>query len=132
STVLHPRFDPLSLGEAIAGARHNTGRRIVIRGLNEIDHAAQLQWLADDGFVLIPYRPVLMVCDGAEALKKSRLARRELRLAQTHAKHIHCNAQLSDDELQTAMRMYQDLYLRKYSFENPDYSLAFIKGALRV
>jgi hypothetical protein len=133
STILHKPFNEIDLQKGIEAARSIGQRRVVIRGLNDIEHQDHLRWLAKSNFVSIPYRRVFLVADPAAARGSSRVTRRELRLLGKFSGNSLClNLTLSNADVDLVTSMYRDLYFNRYSTENADYSSSFVRHALDV
>ncbi|NKC31062.1 GNAT family N-acetyltransferase [Falsiroseomonas selenitidurans] len=133
STVLLPDLAADDMLRHVACASHAIGPRLAIRGLNDAQHMPILAALRHAGFILIPWRQIFLVPQPAVALSRSGQVARDLRLRRKHKDlTVATDDVLDDEELDAAVAMYRQLYIHKYSVQNPDFSAGFLRAALRT
>ncbi len=111
------------------------GRAIVLRSLNHVADAATMEALAQAGFALLPTRQVWVYDCRADVPPWKRERRRDEKLAKRSLFVSDC--QFRDTDWARAEVLYGMLYLRKYTFLNPQYTALFLRemvgrGLLRM
>ena len=126
STNLYPSVnsDQLSaLSEALI--RWFPDRAIVFRSVDQKKNPHVHQTLKGLGYDLVLSRQVWYM-DPVAALK-TRQCKEDLRVLKKHGYEVVDGKELSDDELYRAAELYELLYLQKYSYYNPQFTLDFLK-----
>lgn len=128
STNLYPSItsDQLSaLSEALI--RWFPDRAIVFRSVDQKKNPHVYQALEGLGYDLVLSRQVWYM-DPVAALK-TRQCKEDLRVLKKNGYKVVSGKELSDDELHRAVKLYQLLYLQKYSYFNPQFTFDFLKLA---
>lgn len=103
---------------------------LMIRSLNEYNHADFLKKLRQDGWQLLVNRQIYLIADPEVALKK-RDSKRDLKLLDDPNYHFRAlNKDSSDDEFEAVITLYNQLYLEKYSRLNVQFSAFLLKKML--
>ena len=99
------------------------------RSLNELHHGDWLQYLKQQGCVLIPGRRIFLLSDLATQLQYHRDWQHDARLSRNTALQKLDNADFgSAQDYEQACDLYNQLYLGKYSQLNPQYTPLWIQG----
>lgn len=111
--------------------RMHPGHVIVWRSLNDYGDADAIRIFHEAGYRMYPARQIyLFDCRNAmPAIHRDE--RRDLALLDSGAFTIVPSAEFSGDDDARAQRLYQHLYLEKYTWLNPQYTAAFMT-AMRV
>lgn len=128
STNLYPSVnnDQLSaLSEALI--RWFPDRAIVFRSVDRKKNPHVYDTLKELGYDLVLSRQVWYM-DPVASLK-TRQCREDVRVLKKNGCEIVNGKDLSDDELHRAVRLYEMLYLEKYSYYNPQFTFEFLKLA---
>jgi hypothetical protein len=128
STNLYPSVnsDQLSaLSEALI--RWFPDRAIVFRSVDQKKNPHVYQTLEGLGYDLVLSRQVWYM-DPVAALK-TRQCKEDLRVLKKNGYEVVNGRDLSDEELHRAVQLYELLYLRKYSYYNPQFTFDFLKLA---
>ncbi len=128
STNLYPSVnsDQLSaLSEALI--EWFPDRAIVFRSVDQKKNPHVYQTLKKLGYDLVLSRQVWYM-DPVAALK-TRQCKEDLRVLKKNGYEVVNGRDLSDEELHRAVRLYELLYLQKYSYYNPQFTFDFLKLA---
>ena len=134
STNLHP---PLTL-EDVRAITHKLTLEypqyaIAFRSVHGFDGERLPEYLLECGYGLLPARSVLFVDAPAGRWRRRRDSKNDLRLLEASPYRLR---KLKPDEpratLERAKVLYDKLYLRKYSLQNPQFSVAFFHMALEM
>ena len=128
STNLYPPLREVALPALIDAVRERwPSHAIWFRSLNPTDNADWMAALAASGFRLLVSRQVYLYEDMATLARRHANLRRDLRqLARTHLRRVRNEDILADDYDRIA-RLYELLYMEKYSRFNPHYNAAFMR-----
>lgn len=102
-------------------------RAIVFRSVDQKKNPHIYQTLEGLGYDLVLSRQVWYM-DPVAALK-TRQCKEDLRVLKKNGYEVVNGKDLSDDELHRAVELYNLLYLKKYSFYNPQFTFEFLKLA---
>ena len=102
-------------------------RAIVFRSVDQKKNPHIYQTLEGLGYDLVLSRQVWYM-DPVASLK-TRQCKEDLRVLKKNGYDVVSGRELSDDELQRAVELYNLLYLQKYSYYNPQFTFEFLKLA---
>ncbi|MDP1548513.1 MAG: GNAT family N-acetyltransferase [Anaerolineales bacterium] len=102
-------------------------RAIVFRSVDQKKNPHIYQTLEEFGYNLVLSRQVWYM-DPVAALK-TRQCKEDLRVLKKNGYEVVNGRDLSDDELRRAVKLYELLYLQKYSYYNPQFTFEFLKLA---
>jgi hypothetical protein len=130
STNLFPEMS----GEQAAAVLHAVkerfpGHAIVIRSLCRTLHPAMLHALRAEGCKLVPSRQIYLyrANDADFGNAKARwLLKRDYELLARNGYTFVSQADITDNDLPRIVELYKQLYLDKYSYDNPQFNEAFI------
>jgi hypothetical protein len=128
STNLYPSVssDQLSaLAEALP--KWFPDRAIVFRSVDERKNPHVMNTLKEKNYEMILSRQVWYI-DPEEAIR-SKGYKEDVRLLRNHGYEIVGGGDLSDEDLARSLELYNKLYLEKYSYYNPQFTLEFMKLA---
>jgi hypothetical protein len=128
STNLYPSVnsDQLSaLNEALI--RWFPDRAVVFRSVDQKKNPHVYQTLEGLGYDLVLSRQVWYM-DSVAALK-TRQCKEDMRVLKKNGYEVVNGKDLSDEELHRAVKLYELLYLQKYSYYNPQFTFDFLKLA---
>lgn len=126
STNLYPEWHGDDLAEITAAlCRHSPGRAILFRSLNEATNGPLCRAFTAAGYRLAPSRMVYCY-DGArpDYLRRPN-TRWDLRLLERTP--IAAHEDLTDDDDDDIVRLYNLLYLEKYSYYNPQFTAKMVR-----
>jgi len=128
STNLYPSLTATQL-EVLSEAliRRFPERAIVFRSVTESRDSHIRQTLESLGYELVLSRQVWFM-DPEEA-RRTRQYKEDARVLRRHGYEIVDGGSLSDDDLRRAVELYNQLYLEKYSYYNPQFSEHFLRLA---
>lgn len=134
STNLYPPLDPATIGQI----RDELMRRfpqhaIIFRSVNERLNAPLLDDLTRLRFRPVFSRQVYILDPEAEGrrYRKRKAFRSDVLLARRSAYQWLSAEQLDPGSSERLAALYADLYLHKYSFDNPQFNARFVTAALR-
>lgn len=78
--------------------------------------------LTDSGYQMVVSRPVYVVNTGSNAYLKRHNVRRDLKLLQSSDYEETGNRDVAAGDIRRLVQLYNDLYLKKYSYCNPQYN----------
>ena len=128
STNLYPSVNSEQLsavGEALIGWFPD--RVIVFRSVDQRKNPHVYQALEANGYEMVLSRQVWYMEPG-EAVR-TRQYKEDVRVLRNHGYEVVDGKDLSDEELARALHLYNLLYLEKYSYYNPQFTLEFMKLA---
>jgi len=128
STNLYPSVnsDQLSaLSEALT--RWFPDRVIVFRSVDEKKNPHIADILKEKEYELVLSRQVRYM--DAEEASRTRQYKEDVRVLRKHGYEIVDGKELSDEELARSLDLYNMLYLKKYSYYNPQFTFEFMKLA---
>lgn len=127
STNPWPRWEPRDLPRLLdALAARWPNHAIVFRSLNEKESGPLLRALAAAGTRIIPSRQVWWYEAGSEAVARSPEFRKDANLLRRGDLEVVPSEALGEDDFPTLAKLYEDLYLGKYSNHNPRFSKAWL------
>lgn len=129
STNLYPNTTPETIARSVTVLAEQYPRHaILVRSLNRVTNAGLIDSLSEAGCLLAPSRQVYLY-DGADPQYLRRTnSLRDLRLLNSHTPSLV----MQHDECFDSSRiseLYELLYLRKYSYHNPQFTSRFIHVA---
>ena len=128
STNLYPRSDRAALDSWISEAIQRwPAHAIWFRSLNPRYTRDWIRNLTDVGCVLIPSRQVYLYDRIALDSRHPQNLRRDLRLLETSKMEMSPASEWATTDFERAAELYGQLYLKKYSGLNPDYSAVFLR-----
>ncbi|MCC7118614.1 MAG: GNAT family N-acetyltransferase [Anaerolineales bacterium] len=128
STNLYPSVSSEQLSALSAALIERfPDRAIVFRSVDQVKNPQVYQTLEAHGYDLVLSRQVWYM-QPTEALK-TRQIKEDFRELRNHSYEVVEGPELSDDDLQRALYLYNLLYLEKYSYYNPQFTLEFMKLA---
>lgn len=131
STSLYGGWTGEGLAEALRALRAEwPDRAILWRSLNTADHAGLLDLMAAHGARLLPSRIVWRLPDPARQWAPRTDVRADLKLAGAGGYRLETVGAPSPAQIEQVMRLYEDVYLDKYSRANPAYRPAALKVAV--
>ncbi|WP_321503430.1 GNAT family N-acetyltransferase [Breoghania sp.] len=109
---------------------------IVLRSLNELADEASLVALRQEGFRILPARQIYLVADADKAAGLKNMRADTNRLKRTHFQYAG-NGDFLEEDYPRCARLYEMLYLVKYTPLNPQYTATYIRrmheaGLLRL
>jgi hypothetical protein len=107
---------------------------VVFRSLNRTVNAELLESLVQDGGREVASRQIYLLnpSNPASTNAKARwLLKRDYELLEKHGYAVSAGADMPDSWVPRIVDLYNQLYLEKYSYENPQLTEAFIRAALR-
>ncbi len=123
STNPWPRWEPRNIAAVLdALVSQWPGHAIVFRSLNERESAPLLRVLAESGARIIPSRQVWWYDPASESVARSPEFRKDARLLDRRDLEIVPSENLTTGDFPSLTKLYEDLYLRKYSRHNPKFS----------
>lgn len=127
STNPWPRWEAASLPAVLeAMTRRWPDHALVFRSLNEKESAPLLAALGEAGAMLIPSRQIWWYEADSEAVARSHEFRKDERLLHRGDLEIVPHEAITEADYPTLTKLYEQLYLGKYSRHNPQYTLAWI------
>ena len=99
---------------------------IIFRSLNEYQHSDLLKTFEVNEYKLIGSRQVYLYDQDYEKWIKHNNNKQDLRIIKNQ-KLIYLNHEQMVDYLEQALSLYQKLYLEKYSFHNPQFTITYFK-----
>jgi len=128
STNLYPPLRTVPLAALAASARERwPGHAIWFRSLNTLDNADWIAALVANGFQLVVSRQVYLYQDLAALSARHANLKRDLQqLERTRLHRVHDEGITADDYARIA-RLYELLYVEKYSRFNPHYTAEFMR-----
>lgn len=128
STNLYPPLRTVPLAATIEAARERwPGHAIWFRSLNAIDNADWIAALSERGFQLVVSRQVYLYENLAALSARHANLKRDLQqLERTSLRRVRDDGIAEDDYARIA-RLYELLYMEKYSRFNPHYSAEFMR-----
>jgi len=123
STNPWPRWDASDLPEVLdALIERWPGHAFVFRSLNAKESAPLLGALAEAGAKLVPSRQVWWYEPDSTAVAKSHEFGKDVKLLKRDDLAIVPHESLADDDFPALTKLYDDLYLEKYSRYNPQFT----------
>lgn len=123
STNPWPRWEARELPAALeALCERWPDHAFVFRSLNGEESAPLLAALERAGGRVIPSRQVWWYAPGAEAVARSPEFRKDVRLLRRGDLRLVSSGELADADFPILTKLYEDLYLGKYSRHNPQYT----------
>lgn len=133
STSLYGGWTGDGLEAALAALRAAwPDRAILWRSLNTADHADLLERMAAHGARLLPSRIVWRLPDPARQWARRTDVRADLKLAAAGGFRFEPLQAPSHADIERMVRLYEDVYLAKYSQANPAYRPAALKAAVET
>lgn len=129
STNCYPRLRDVDVTRALDEAKARwPGHAIWFRSLNELHHADWLEALVRRGGVLLPSRQVYLYEDVAGLARQHRDLKRDFALLRRN-RDVSC-APMTPDATDFARieELYAELYIRKYSSLNPQYTRSLLRA----
>jgi hypothetical protein len=102
-------------------------RAILFRSVDERKNPHVMNTLTEKNYEMILSRQVWYI-DPEEAIR-SKGYKEDVRLLRNHEYKIVDGSDLSDEDLARSLELYNKLYLEKYSYYNPQFTLEFMKLA---
>jgi hypothetical protein len=128
STNLYPPSDPVALRNWISEATQRWPKHAIwFRSLNPRYTQDWIRDLITAGCVLIPSRQVYLFDRITLDDRHPQNLRRDMRLLKTSQMEVSPSRYWTSSDFDRAAELYAQLYLKKYSCLNPDYSAAFLR-----
>jgi hypothetical protein len=133
STNCYPRLSDVDVTRAIDEAKARwPGHSIWFRSLNAMHHADWLDALVRHGGVLLPSRQVYLFENVAELARRHRDLKHDFQLLRRN-RGVTCAPMTTDTtDFARTEALYADLYVRKYSCLNPQYSSLLLHAWTRA
>lgn len=133
STNLYPKIDFSLLPELVNFlTKHFPDYALIFRSINEYSEADWLQELKSIGFRSVLSRQVYVMNPEDEEYRKKRMFKSDQKLWTKNKDYVwEILKNPNEEDLQQIKKLYDDLYLNKYSSLNPDYTLAWLKKAIQ-
>jgi hypothetical protein len=129
STNLYPEISEATLHKLISIARERwPDHAIWFRSLNQHDNANLLDLLSAKGFQLIASRQVYLYSNFHRLADQHINLKRDLKLLSHNAFKYVDNSSFLEDDYARIARLYEQLYIEKYSRFNPHYNAAFMRA----
>ncbi len=130
STNLYPRWDGENLLELTAKLTDRFPNRYVyFRSLNHSSNSALMTRFVEAGYRLLPARQVYIFDAPSTGWHKKANTRRDIRLLEETDLKFVSNDEFRDDDFGRIQRLYDALYLEKYTALNPQFTSSFLKRA---
>lgn len=131
STNLYPPISGSQIAEALTFLKHRfPDHALVFRSLDTRSHPQLLSTLKEQGANLIFSRSVYYQDVQSDYVQRKQQFRFDFKHFQRTPYKILAADQLADSDLPRLVGLYDDLYLRKYSYYNPQFTEAFLRLAL--
>ena len=128
STNLYPPLRTVPLATLLEAARGRwPDHAIWFRSLNTMDNADWIAALTANGFQLVVSRQVYLYEDLAALSARHANLKRDLQQLGRTALHRVRDDGITDDDYPRIARLYEMLYMEKYSRFNPHYSAEFMR-----
>lgn len=128
STNLYPPSDPVAIRHWISEAAQRWPTHAIwFRSLNPRYTHDWIKELINAGCVLVPSRQVYLFDRIALDDRRPQNLRRDMRLLNTTQMELSSFRCWTSLDFERAAELYGQLYLKKYSSLNPDYSAAFLR-----
>jgi glutathione synthase/RimK-type ligase-like ATP-grasp enzyme len=133
STNLHPNLELVHL-KAITKKleEHFPNHAIAFRSVHSYRGSRLPEFLLEAGYRLIPARSVLFVDTTSGDFKRKVDFKRDLKLLNSSGYKIRKLEQPKPQELERVCELYGLLYLKKYSFQNPQFTPKFLELGLQT
>lgn len=129
STNLYPPLRTVPLATTIRAARERwPDHAIWFRSLNTIDNAGWIAALGELGFQLVVSRQVYLYENLAALSARHANLKRDLQQLGRTSLHRVRDDGIADDDYPRIARLYELLYMEKYSRFNPHYSAEFMRS----
>jgi len=133
STSLYDGWNGAGLGEALTALRTTwPDRAILWRSLNTADHEGLLDLMRAHGARLLPSRIVWRLPDPARQWAPRTDVRADLRLAEAGGYRLETVTAPTLAEITHLVRLYEGVYLEKYSASNPAWRPEALKAAVEA
>jgi hypothetical protein len=128
STNLYPRLDEATI-HALAQAlpERFPERTVIFRSVDERVNPLLLETLRGESYRMILSRQVWYM--QPEWALRTRQVKEDARVLRHHSYEVVDGKNLTDDELDRCLELYNLLYLEKYSYYNPQFTPAFLRLA---
>ncbi|MCL4835909.1 MAG: GNAT family N-acetyltransferase [Caldilineaceae bacterium] len=128
STNLYPGLDEATI-RALAQAlpERFPDRTVIFRSVDKRANPLLLESLRGEGYRMVLSRQVWYM-QPAEALR-TRQVKEDARVLRGYRYEVVDGKDLTDDELERCLELYNLLYLEKYSYYNPQFTEAFLRLA---
>lgn len=100
---------------------------LAMRSLTRRQNGPLMQALENCGWAMIPSRQIYLVGDVTRDSLSRRDARNDHRVFQATALHYEEASDISADDARRIADLYECLYLKKYSYLNPEFTAAFVQ-----
>ena len=128
STNLYPRLDEATIRTlARALPEKFQDRTVIFRSVDERANPLLLQTLRGEGYRMVLSRQVWYM--QPEEARRTRQVKEDARLLRHHPCTVVDGKVLNDNELDRCLDLYNQLYLEKYSYYNPQFTEAFLRLA---
>lgn len=128
STNLYPPLRTIPLATMVESARERwPGHAIWFRSLNTTDNADWIAALGECGFQLVVSRQVYLYEDLAALSTQHANLKRDLQQLGRTSLHRVRDEGIAEDDYVRIARLYELLYMEKYSRFNPHYSAEFMR-----
>ncbi len=104
---------------------------ILYRSLNEFSNEKLIHYLKADDYRLVLSRQIYLIDLRSEQQKISNELKKDLKLLKRTPYEILENGQINEEEMAQVVDCYNQLYLGKYTFLNPQFTTRFISLATR-
>ena len=128
STNLYPALSKTQI-EVLTEAllRWFPDRAIIFRSVDRFRNPLLFEVLQSQGYEMVLSRQVWYM--PPEVATRTRQFKEDARVLRNHGYEILENKSLTDSDLERILALYEMLYLKKYSYFNPQFSLEFLKLA---
>lgn len=104
---------------------------VLIRSLNLCQHKTMLQQLKQQGWLLVVSRQVYLITDMAHAMQRRDTKADQRFLDDTH--YTFCTPDVNNiEDFQHAQRLYDQLYLDKYSHHNVQFTAEYLQALVQA
>lgn len=131
STNLYPSLTSAEVNALVQSLKKSFPKKtIVFRTLNEETNQATIACLEKEGAIKITCRQVYILPNEPQKFRKKRAFVRDKKLwEQTDRFEWIQKTEFSEKELNTILYFYKELYVKKYSIYNPDYTKTMIQNS---
>ncbi|RLT42087.1 MAG: GNAT family N-acetyltransferase [Chloroflexi bacterium] len=128
STNLYPQLDEATI-HALSQVLPEMfpDRTVIFRSVDERRNPLLLQTLRGRGYRMVLSRQVWYM--QPEEARRTRQVKEDVRALRHHPYAVVDGKTLTDDELSRCLELYNQLYLEKYSYYNPQFTTAFLRLA---
>lgn len=133
STNLYPKLSNEQINEMTLFLKEKFPKHVLVfRSINKKHHSKIYEKLIQMGYKLIASRQVYIIHPKEKRLKRKqrKSIRQDIRLIEKNGYQLVTENQISKDDIRSILALYRQLYLKKYSMHNPQFTEKMIELAL--